>query len=396
MPIKRAQFASLFSGCGGFDLGFLTAGFQCRGAWDSDPVAVATYRQNHGKCVRQADLLDDQSGFREIRGIDVLIAGPPCQGFSTAGKRDLRDQRNHLVVRAAEIAVTVRPKVIAIENVAGVLAGQHQKYWKRMKGILEAAGYSVAELVCDAASHGVAQRRRRVIALATRTKLLKGWTLPVREAPTLKSLLSDIGTAADHQPTELRPESKPGKIAPRISPGQKLCNVRAAATAVHTWHIPEVFGRTSFKERLLLDTLLLKRRQNRRRDFGDADPVAARDLAPDLPFPITPILEGLLAKAYIRKINRRYDLVHTFNGKFRRLRLDQPSPTVDTRFGDPWFFLHPFANRSFTPREAARIQGFPDNFTFCSGERAKYRLIGNAVPPPLAECLATFIKTQLL
>ena len=98
----------------------------------------------------------------------------------------------------------------------------------------------------------------------------------------------------------------------------------------------------------------------------------------------------------MRKQSRYYDLTHTFNGKYRRLRWDAPAYTVDTRFGDPIYFLHPDQQRGFSVREAARIQGFPDDFVFSGSRRTQEELLGNAVPPPLAKLLAEFLIYNVL
>ena len=90
-----------------------------------------------------------------------------------------------------------------------------------------------------------------------------------------------------------------------------------------------------------------------------------------------------------------YDLTNAFNGKFRRLKWDQPAPTVDTRFGQPRYFLHPDEDRGFSVREAARIQGFPDAYKFPSSDSIAFRLIGNAVPPPMANAIALFAMNNL-
>ena len=89
------------------------------------------------------------------------------------------------------------------------------------------------------------------------------------------------------------------------------------------------------------------------------------------------------------------DLSHTFNGKYRRLSWDHPAPTVDTRFGDPKYYLHPEEQRGLSVREAARIQGFPDDFVFAGSKAAQFRMVGNAVPPPLAKQLAEAIREYL-
>ena len=103
----------------------------------------------------------------------------------------------------------------------------------------------------------------------------------------------------------------------------------------------------------------------------------------------------LLRKGYIRRTGDAYDLAGTFNGKFRRLSWNEPSCTVDTRFGAPRYFLHPDKERGFTVREAARIQGFDDQYVFIGEKNAQYRLIGNAVPPPLGNLAADYSKALL-
>jgi DNA (cytosine-5)-methyltransferase 1 len=186
------------------------------------------------------------------------------------------------------------------------------------------------------------------------------------------------------------------KIARRLGPGQKLCNVRQGSRSVHTWDIPEVFGRTNARERQVLEALIRARRRRRVRSSGDADPVPISALETDLGFSIAPLLQNLKRKGFVRERERLFDLVHTFNGKFRRLEWDRPSYTVDTRFGDPRYFLHPAEERGFSAREAARIQGFPDSFVFSGPTKAQFRMIGNAVPPPMASAIATFIREALL
>jgi DNA (cytosine-5)-methyltransferase 1 len=144
-----------------------------------------------------------------------------------------------------------------------------------------------------------------------------------------------------------------------------------------------------------LEAVLRLRRQERLREFGDADPVTASSVAKSLGRCVDSEIESLVRKSYLRRVGRRFDLTHTFNGKYRRLRWDEPSFTVDTRFGDPRNFLHPEGNRGFSVREAARIQGFPDEFKFSGSRDQQFRFVGNAVPPPMAGALARALKEIL-
>ena len=175
-----------------------------------------------------------------------------------------------------------------------------------------------------------------------------------------------------------------------------LASVRGGDRAIHTWDIPEIFGRTNATERLVLDAVQKLRRQIRRRDTGDADPVERRVLRAHLGFQPDDVVKSLVRKGYLRSDGKVIDLTQTFNGKYRRLAWDGVALTVDTRFGDPRYFVHPDEQRGFSFREAARIQGFPDTFKFEGSKRDRYRQIGNAVPPPIAKALAFAIKEQLL
>lgn len=389
-------FASLFCGCGGFDLGFAQAGFRCMGAFDVDPVAVKVHQRNLGAHAQVHDLSAKGLLPVPMPDLDVLVAGPPCQGFSTMGRRDPKDPRNSLMLRAGDIAVAIQPKVVVVENVVGVMAGAQRRFWQALRRKLENAGYQTIDFLVDVRALGIAQRRRRMILVAWNTGHRLSVPMPTGQAATLKDALKGVTGKENHKPRFLAPSSLGGRIAPRIKRGQKLCNVRAGSKCVPSWAVSEVFGKVTRQEIQVLELMRQLRRRDRRRAFGDADPVSARSLSVAAGKPIGDILKSLIAKGYVRRVDKLYDLTHTFNGKYRRLEWSESAPTVDTRFGDPRYFLHPDANRGFTVREAARIQGFPDSFVFEGELRSQYRLVGNAVPPPLGHFLGKMIREKLL
>ncbi len=389
------KFASLFSGCGGFDLGFIASGFRSRGAYDSDLEAVENFSSNMDGPVTRVDLRNGVPDERSLIGIDTLIAGPPCQGFSTAGKRLLNDERNHLLKLTATLALRLSPKVLVVENVSGVLAGKHYRYWRALDEMMRLGGYRTYTMRCQAADFGVAQLRRRVLFFAWNTNRDVQFEIPTVPRRSLRSALAGVNDYPNHEPRYIRKGSREWLIAKRIKPGQKLSNVRGGANAVATWDIPEVFGAITEHERTVLEMLRRLRRQDRQRDHGDADPVSIVRLEAALGPRFRELVDGLVAKSYLRHMAGGVDLVGTFNGKFRRLSWNEPSLTVDTRFGSPRYFLHPSRQRGFTVREAARIQGFPDSYVFSGSERAQYRLIGNAVPPPLGALAAQIAKRLL-
>ncbi len=395
MPQKKPTYLSLFSGCGGFDLGFQQAGFRGLGAFDVDPAAVLVHQQNvQGQCY-VADLRTASITAREFGRPDVVISGSPCQGFSSLGKRKQNDPRNRLLWRGAEIAVGLKPEIIVLENVTGVLTNGLRSHFEKAIGILEKAGYETATLRITCSDFGLPQIRKRILLIANRHSTCSDIELGKSNARTLGDCLNGIRSCTNHEPIVLDKNTDEFRIANRIGQHQKLCNVRGGDRAVPTWAIPEVFGKTTLDERRILGAMRQLRRQVRARDTGDADPLELSTIKEQCGVQAGTAIKSLVEKGFVRQIGRRFDLAHTFNGKFRRLSVVHPSPAVDTRFGTPRYFLHPDENRGFSVREAARIQGFPDSFTFEGLQSIQFRLVGNAVPPPVAKALAEVLKRQL-
>ncbi len=380
---------SLFSGCGGLDLGFLSTGFECLLAVDSDDTALATHTKNLATRTLQADI--GASGFRPgVEEVDVILAGPPCQGFSTLSGRDSSDPRNRLLAVPARLARELRPQFVIIENVAGAAAEHNMEYLVSARGTLIAAGYDVTELTLEMTNFGLPQRRRRIVLVGCRERRFTWDHSPVPWLPVGETTRG-IDTCLNHTPTAPAPGSRAMQIAQRIGAGQKLCNVRTSPHAVRTWDVPEAFGQVTEDERAVLEALARARRRSRKRDFGDADPVSARTLGSVVGRPVSRHLARLLKKGYVRRVGGAWDITHTFNGKFRRPAADGIAPTVDTRFGDYHYVLHHSEHRAYSVREAARIQGFPDWFEFGGSLREQFRHVGNAVPPPAAQSLAAAV-----
>lgn len=393
--MSKYRYISLFCGCGGFDLGMSAKAFDCVAAYDINPHVLATFNQNIKNVAIQQDLNQWQSIF--FPKADVIIGGPPCQGFSTAGKRVLDDPRNTLFLNAVEIALALRPKVYVAENVAGILAGNHKShYMDEAVNLFEQNGYQTHIHVINCTDLGMAQMRKRAILIAwnTGTDLnIPGYTVKKK---TLQDAIGNIPSeAANHEIEYCMATDQHALVAACIKPGQKLSNVRCADSAVHTWDIPQVFGKTSTREQKVLEAVVKLRRRNRRRTWGDADPVSLKSLKEYLGFNPDAQVRSLLEKNYLKKVGHEIDLQHTYNGKYRRLRWDEPSVTVDTRFGRPLLFLHPTENRAFTVREAARLQTFPDKYVFSGPLNAQYAMVGNAVPPELASYISKMILLQL-
>lgn len=388
-PPPSLRFASLFSGCGGLDLGFIQAGLTPVAAFDIWPLAIENYRRNIGD---HAHVLDLSNGRLPTPiECDIVVAGSPCQGFSTAGKRELNDPRNHLLQAAVKIAISTKPKVIVFENVLGILQGSHKKYWDLAHKKLQLSGYKTETLIIDARNTGTPQSRKRAFLIAWDKSISFDSKMEPRQSLNLIDSLKGVSMLPNHEPRVFEPGSNEHKIAKKIMPGQKLCNVRGGNASVHTWDIPEVFGQTTKEEKEVLYSIMKLRRRVRRRTYGDADPVAPEDINLDLNRNSNKDIKSLIQKGYLREIDGYIDLKNTFNGKYRRAIEDGSSYTVDTRFGDPRCFLHPVEHRGFSVREAARIQGFPDNYIFHGPVIEQFRLVGNAVPPSMGLAIGRMI-----
>lgn len=386
-------FLSAFSGCGGADLGFVHEGFTCVSAIDLDKDCVESHRLNIPGPALQADLSSGLPESLKSSSPDVFIAGSPCQGFSNLGKLDRSDPRNSLFTVATQLGIALRPKVVVLENVSSILSPRFRAYSDHALERLRQNGYQATTLVAKASDHGLPQVRTRAITVAWRTgKLMEPELEAVAETVGLREALAGLPEDDTSGSDRLRLSEHEREIARHIPMGKKLSNSRASDSCVHTWQIPSVFGSTTAVERRVLETLLKERRRNRARDWGDADAVPVKRLSQTMGFSVGEIVNGLEKKRYVRRVGQLVDLTHTFNGKFRRLSWNQLVPTVDTRFGQARHFLHPTRVGGFRVREAARLQGFPDSFHFTGDARARFRMIGNAVPVPLARSIARLVR----
>lgn len=391
--IVARSVVSLFSGCGGLDAGFSGRGFKVIEAHDSNDIAIETYNANRAPVGRVTDLARSDIVLPQA---DVVVAGPPCQGFSTIGSLRQDDNRNLLLLTACNSVLAVRPKLLILENVMGLTSVRNRQIFDTAIAMLSDYGYYVDVTQVSAANFGVAQRRKRLLIFARRDKIPFNIEMnPSTRETTVRDSIYDMFIPPTYRPVILKRNSKARRIAEKISPGQKLCNVRESPASVHTWDIPSVFGAVTSTERELLNSFIRLRRTDRQRSYGDADPVSIARINAVAGKRTDPLLKSLLSKGYIRKIGKAFDLTHTFNGTYRRLCWDSQSPTVDTHFGDPRLFLHPSEHRGMSVPEAAALQGFPARFIWPASERAAFRLIGNAVPPPISFALANFARSLL-
>ena len=425
---------SLFSGCGGLDLGFHELGYDLVYACDNDPSAIQVYQKNIDKRAYVRDVTTEQfhADINSLGNCDVVLGGFPCQGFSKAGPKNRNDSRNFLYIEMKKAIETLRPKIFVAENVDGLSQNFKGAYLEQITSDFRSIGYTVEYRLLDAANFGVPQHRRRIFFVGTRGDTPRQafkWPEPTHifderngesslnsqpdlltsplgfmptRAKSVKEAIGDIsdtiGILPDHAYSDKWPDEY-WKIIEKIGPGQKLCNVRFSPTSVYTWEIPEVFGVVDREDIEILESIGKNRRHKRYGNIPNGNPLPESEIMRLTGrLDIKNRLMKLVNQGYLKEKNDGYDLKGAMfcSGLFKRPRWDSPSPTVLTNFGNPRYFIHPKQNRPLTLRECARLQGFPDDFVFLSSMNRKalvdgYRLVGNAVSPPMSRVFATSV-----
>ena len=433
---RKSSVVSLFSGCGGLDLGFQGQGYDLVYACDSDPAAVDCYSRNVDTRVYCRDVNGREfiADIASLGTCDVVLGGFPCQGFSKAGPKNEGDSRNLLYVQMRNTVARLQPQIFIAENVDGMSQNFEGIFLNRVVSDFEVLGYRVEHRILDAVAYGVPQHRRRVVFVGTREQSNRRfrWPHPTHAAKTrngefkvadgpllwgvqdyngfattkpitiqeaigdlreLKSSIPDhcVGTWPKHYASIFR----------TVKQGQKLCNVRHSESSVRTWDIPDVFGPVSERERLILDTIARHRRHKQYGDIPNGNPLPVAEIESlSRLSAIKCEIRSLLDKGYLKDVGGAFDLKGALfcSGIFKRPMWDEPAPTVLTNFYNPRYFLHPLEDRPFSLRECARLQGFPDSFCFLSDAVdliSAYRLVGNAVPPPLSRQLASAVHLYL-
>jgi DNA (cytosine-5)-methyltransferase 1 len=401
----KLTYIDLFCGCGGFTLGMLRAGFDCLAAVDFNEQAVATLKANlvderHPAFtpVRHA-LQRDLTRFKpaELAAIigterlDVIVGGPPCQGFSTARQRDgsnhgdkrlKEDPRRHLFRNFLDFVDFFQPKVFVIENVLGLrsASGGHYftavQYEARILGRDSGrAGYRVHPQIERGDKLGAPQKRRRQLIVGVRADL------------------------AGYFPSELQPAARAVVGAmlgdaildlPKLSAGagKNETDYDLKHRAIHFLDGTRAHLRTPFLERVAE----VGRTQ---RLFNHVSrPHSARDLRDFERIP-----EGSSSAVQMRcgvKFEFPYN-TSSFKDRYTRQHRNRPCSTIVAHLAkDGLMFIHPTQNRSLTPREAARVQTFPDWFVFPAARTHSFRLIGNAVPPLIGEAAGAALLRFLL
>lgn len=365
----------LFSGCGGMSLGFSWAGFKSILASDIDENCELTFKRNFintpflCKSIIDIEKIEFDTLIKK-NSVDIIIGGPPCQGFSLANKRRNKikdDPRNRLFYEFIKVIDWYNPKAFVMENVKGLLSMHKGEVIKQIIEECESVGmgYNVKYKVLKASDYGVPQSRERVIIIGIRKDLHVFPEFPTKKylhEVTVDQAISDLpliqaGEGSNEMEYKTEPLNNYQKFIRQDS--KKVYNHIAMN---HTKRLIERFNAIKHGQSLV--------------DVWDSYGAVKRG-----------------------NPNEKSEIKFSQNNQ--RLYGDKPAPTIAASFQSN--FIHPNLNRNFTAREGARLQSFPDNFIF-EGMRTKmswekglsqYQQIGNAVPPLLAFEIASTLKRIL-
>ena len=366
----------LFSGCGGMTLGFGWAGFNSVLASDIDDNCKKTFATNFPEipflCGDLSNFTKDE--FDKIISnteIDVIIGGPPCQGFSLANKKRNKvseDPRNKLFYEFVKTINWYNPKSFVMENVKGLLSMESGQVIKQIQNEFENAGefgYEVRTKVLKASDYGVPQSRERVIIIGIRKDLELIPEFPSKKYQkevTVNDAISDL---------------------PKINAGQGEENMIYPFSPVNDY---QKFMRKNSKR--VFNHIAMRHTQRLIDRFKAIQP--GKNL-----------LDVWETHGAVQRGNPNEKSKIKFSQNNLRLIANKPAPTIAASFQSN--FIHPFLDRNFTAREGARLQSFPDDFIF-EGMRTKmswekglsqYQQIGNAVPPLMAFEIASTLKRVL-
>ena len=335
----------LFAGCGGLSKGFMDAGFDILVGVDNDQAALNTFQLNHNGAVALNADLSQQETFDTIkniagkRDIDVVIAGPPCQGCSLTGPRNFDDPRNKLYLAVIEIVRQYKPKGFIIENVPGMAVMYDGQIKDEILHRFTKMGYNVECKILCAADYGVPQMRRRLIFMGVRKDIgSPSFPTPTHTEEiyrTCRDAISDLPS----RETEIGKEEDVYTCKP-MTEYQVL--MRGNCTVLHN-HVA-----TAHKQ-------------------------FVKDIIAQVP-------EG----GNWRNLPPGVGESRRFHEAWTRYHGDKPSKTIDTGHRNHFHYEY---NRVPTIRENARLQSFPDDFVFTGTKTQQNRQVGNAVPPLLGYAL---------
>jgi DNA (cytosine-5)-methyltransferase 1 len=343
----------LFSGCGGFSYGFQEAGFNVLLGVDNTEIALKTFKENHKNSRTLLLDLYERSAVDEIvsqcngKAVDVIIAGPPCQGFSLTGTRKKDDKRNSLFNAVFDVAERLSPKALVIENVPGIVNLYNGETKESIMTRCDQLGYSCNAEELFAPDFGVPQIRKRVFFVAIK-KELGNFEFPLVKIDSDKYVTCEqaIGDLPSLEKNTGSEEIEYQSLA--MSTYQKKMREHSSKLLNHTG--------TNHTEHVINVISQVPEGGN------------YKDLPPGV--------------GDSRKFNEAWTRYHS----------QKPSKTIDTGHRNHFHYKW---NRVPTVRENARLQSFPDQFVFLGTKTQQYRQVGNAVPPLLGNVIALSLKKYI-
>ena len=374
---NKMQMVDLFCGAGGLSLGFTQEGFVTALANDIEECCVDTYSHNHPETPRknivQGDIrlvIDQLEELLKNKKIDIVIGGPPCQGFSMANRQRLIDDpRNHLYKNYVEIVKRVQPKFFVMENVKGMLSVSDQ-----VKEDFRDIGYEVECHILNAKDYGVPQNRERLIYIGNRLGVDN------------EQIFGEIFTLAEKIPNHVL---KDALVGLRKLEASRKKNATEEGSVESGYRIEKNNATGELNEyvsyinqgREVPVTLNHKARYNNDRDIEIFGRLYQGDKSDD------PKIADIMPYA------RRNDI---FKDKYFKLEEDKVCKTITAHMKfDCNMYIHPTQARGLTPREAARVQSYPDDYYFRGAYTKTYMQIGNSVPPLLGRAVESKIKKYL-
>ena len=400
-------YIDLFCGCGGFSLGLERAGLRCLAAIDHDPAAIKAFKMNIPDV--QHALERDLTSFtpeqlRKLIGpvnVDAIIGGPPCQGFSRVrrvdgsnnGKRLVPDGRRLLYRNYLHFVEYFRPSIFVMENVPGIRNAAGGEFFISIQREARKLGYRVHAAGICAWQHGVPQKRERQLIIGTACELpIFSTTLYLPQPHE-----DPDGRVNSRKPREQRRgRGRPRMLQKPVTLWEAIGDLPPVSVG---GGVPEmdydiVRGRNhleTYGDRYLIDALQVHRSE--KLTMHVARPHSERDLRD-----FDRLHEGETSKEAIARgeeMEFPYDRTHFKDRYTKQHRRELCSTIVAHLAKDGLMFIHPTQRRSLTVREAARIQTFPDWFEFPRSPTVAFRLVGNAVPPLLAEAMGRGLRQYL-
>jgi len=340
--MNKLNAIDLFCGAGGLSYGFEKAGFNILLGIDNDKKALETFELNHNGAKSICGDITEISYKEHIapllngKKIDVIIGGPPCQGFSLSGPRNFNDPRNKLYLSYIRLVSEIQPKAFVIENVPGLVGLFNGEVKDNIIKTFAEMGYDVKYKILCAADYGVPQNRKRVVFVGVKGINTFDYPEIQTEQVTCEMALSDLPPLVDVLGEEVQNyETKPLNAYQKIM-REHSSNVRNHIAATHSEKVQHIIS-----------------------------------LVPD--------------GGNYKDLPDEYKTSRNFHVAWTRFNSQKPAPTIDT--GHRHHFHYKY-NRVPTVRECARIQSFPDDFVFLGNKTQQFRQVGNAVPPIMAQRIA--------